>query len=238
MDQVKKSVSIIIPMYNEEENIEAVIRDNADTLRLEGIPFEILACDDFSKDKTADVVRSLMVNYPETKLVTNQFTKGYAGGIKTGIANATSDYFIVVTGDGSDFPADIVSFYREIIAHNYDFVFGSRFISGGAVYGYPLLKLLINRVGNTFFRLLMFSKCDDFSNSFKLYSRSFVEQFLPLDSDGFEITIELCFKALKRSRNYTVVPNSWRNRAHGYSKMGMFKVIPKFVKRFAKIYFS
>lgn len=238
MEQVKKSVSIIIPMYNEEENIEAVISDNAETLRLEQIPFEIIACDDFSKDGTAQVVRNLMSKYPETKLVTNKFTKGYAGGIKTGISEAVNDYFIVVTGDGSDFPTDLVNFYREAEKSDYDFVFGSRFITGGAVYGYPLLKLVINRLGNLFFQLLMLSRCNDFSNSFKLYKRSFVETFLPLESEGFEITIELCFKALKRSRNYTVVPNSWRNRAHGYSKMGMFKVIPRFVKRFFKVYFS
>lgn len=233
-----KSVSIIIPMYNEEENIEAVIRDQADTLRLEKIPFEILACDDFSKDRTAAVVKQLQAEYPEVKLLTNQFSKGYAGGIKTGIANVSCDYFIVVTGDGSDFPADLVAFYRQAVEHDYHFVFGSRFIAGGAVYGYPLLKLLVNRIGNTFFRLLMWSKCDDFSNSFKLYSREFVSSFLPLESDGFEITIELCFKALKKSRHYTVVPNSWRNRAKGYSKMRMFKVIPRFVTRFVKIYWS
>ncbi len=237
MDQSKKSVSIIIPMYNEEDNIEAVIRDNADTLRLEQIPFEILACDDFSKDRTADVVRSLMNEYPDTKLVTNQFNKGYAGGIKTGIANATGDYFIVVTGDGSDFPSDIVAFYQQAVAHDYDFGFGSRFIKGGAVYNYPLLKLIVNRLGNTFFRVLMWSKCDDFSNSFKLYNRQFVQSLLPLESEGFEITIELCFKALKKSRHYAVVANSWRNRAHGYSKMRMFKVIPRFVKRFFQVYF-
>ncbi len=231
----KIGVSLIIPMFNEEKNILPVLEEQSQALTHAKISHEILAIDDFSTDHTSLVVSQSADKIGHVELITNQHEKGYAGAIKTGIQNAKGDYFVVVTGDGADFPEDVVKFFHSISEHNFDFVFGSRFKEGGKTYNYPKFKLLINRLGNRLMQLSFWTNCDDLSNSFKMYRNKFVQDNISLESNGFEITIELALKALNKSRNYCVIPNSWKNRAEGYSKMNVLKVIPRFFNMYTSL---
>ena len=73
-------------------------------------------------------------------------------------------------GDGSDFPEDVVAFYRKL-EEGYDCVFGSRFVRGGRTLDYPIHKLVLNRLGNTAIRLLFTMRYNDVTNAFKMYRR-------------------------------------------------------------------
>jgi dolichol-phosphate mannosyltransferase len=121
--------------------------------------------------------------------------------------------------DLSDDPADLVAFYRKMVAENLDCVFGSRFIRGGATYDYPKHKYLINRFANTLIRLLLGMSYNDSTNAFKLYKKTTIQGLKPFLSAHFNLTIELPLKAIIRGYSYGVLPNSWRNRKAGESNL-------------------
>jgi len=97
--------------------------------------------------------------------------------------------------------------------------FGSRFMRGSRIYDYPAPKLLMNRMANTFIRLLFGFRYNDVTNAFKLYRRCVVEGLRPLLSHHFNLTVELPLKAIVRGYSYAVLPNDWINRETGVSKL-------------------
>ena len=120
--------------------------------------------------------------------------------------------------DGSDDPGDLVRFYRTL-QEGYDCVFGSRFMRGAQIIDYPKPKLILNRIGNLMIRSLFWMRYNDITNAFKLYRRSAIAGIQPLLSHHFNLTVELPLKCLIRGYRYTVLPNSWKNRKQGVSKL-------------------
>ena len=102
---------------------------------------------------------------------------------------------------------------------NYDCVFGSRWIKGGKVIDYPLPKKFINRFVNNLVSWSFGLKYNDLTNAFKLYKRETIQGLKPFLSPHFNLTLELSLKAIVRKYSYTYIPNSWRNRKAGESKL-------------------
>jgi dolichol-phosphate mannosyltransferase len=102
---------------------------------------------------------------------------------------------------------------------NYDAVFGTRWSKGGKVYDYPLIKKIINRIANMIIKICFGFKYNDTTNAFKMYRKKTIEGLYPLLSPHFNLTIELPLKVIIRGYTYTVIPNSWRNRKFGASKL-------------------
>jgi dolichol-phosphate mannosyltransferase len=98
-------------------------------------------------------------------------------------------------------------------------VFGSRFIRGGKTIEYPAFKLVLNRLANTFIRVLFGLQYNDITNAFKLYRKDVIDGLKPFLSQHFNITVELPLKAIVRGYSYAVVPNHWINRKTGVSKL-------------------
>ena len=121
--------------------------------------------------------------------------------------------------DASDLPEDVVRFYRTLEATGVDCVFGSRWMRGGGTENYPALKRGMNRLANNFIRLLFGFRYNDVTNAFKLYRRHVIDGVRPLLSHHFNLTVELPLKAIVRGYSYEVVPNTWRGREEGKSKL-------------------
>jgi dolichol-phosphate mannosyltransferase len=122
--------------------------------------------------------------------------------------------------DGSDSPADLIAYWR-LLCDGWDCAFGSRFMAGSRVSGYPRLKLLINRAVNGFIRVLFGHGYNDTTNAFKAYRREVVETVQPLVSPHFNLTVELPLKAVVRGHTFAVVPIAWTNRSSGESKLAL-----------------
>ena len=103
--------------------------------------------------------------------------------------------------DASDDPGDLVR-YHGLLEEGYDCAFGSRFIRGAAVHDYPRLKLVINRLANSFIRMLFRHGYNDTTNAFKAYRREVIETVQPLLSNHFNLTVELPLKAIVRGHSY------------------------------------
>jgi dolichol-phosphate mannosyltransferase len=211
-------LSVVIPAHNEEGHLAATVQDLADTLRRAGITYEIVVVNDNSSDATERILSALSDSDPGVRSVHNPAPNGFGLAVRRGLAEFRGEAVAVVMADGSDDPNDLVAFYRKIES-GYDCVFGSRFIPGGRVVDYPKLKLVLNRFANLMIRMLFMLRYNDVTNAFKLYRRSAIAGTQPLLSHHFNLTVELPLKCIVRGYRYAVLPNSWRSRKEGVSKL-------------------
>lgn len=212
-------LSIVLPAYNEEGSIEETLRTLYAKLQDEQIDHEIVVVNDNSKDNTLGLLATIQETIPTLVVHTNLGPNGFGYAIRYGLERFQGDCVAIMMSDLSDDPADLVAFYRKMVAENLDCVFGSRFVRGGVTYDYPKHKYLINRFANTLIRLLLGMSYNDSTNAFKLYKKSTIQGLKPFLSAHFNLTIELPLKAIIRGYSYGVLPNSWRNRKAGESNL-------------------
>jgi dolichol-phosphate mannosyltransferase len=211
--------TILIPAYNESDNIRPTLQGVARVLRAESIPFEIVVVNDNSSDLTPHLVQELHnTEIPEARLVNNTGPGGFGRAVRCGLDNVEGEVVALVMADLSDSPEDIVQCYRKI-EEGYDCVFGSRFLPGSKVAHYPPLKLYINRIVNKMLQLLFVTEHNDLTNAFKVYRRHVLESIKPLRAAHFNITIELSLSTLIRHYRIARVPISWSGRTWGQSNM-------------------
>ena len=212
-------LSIVIPAYNEEESLEKTINELYQILFKNKINHEILVVNDNSNDNTLKVLESLSKKIDSLIYFTNKGPNGFGYAIRAGLEKFSGDCVAIMMADLSDSPNDLVVFYQKMVDGNLDCVFGSRFIEGGKVIDYPIVKKIINRISNLIIRILMGIKYNDTTNAFKLYKKSTINGLKPIISPHFNLTIELPLKAIIRGYSYEIIPNSWHNRQHGVSKL-------------------
>lgn len=211
-------LSVVIPARNEEETIAETVEALIRRLRAEGIEHEVIVVDDGSTDRTGEVLRALQERHPTLRCLCNGPPNGFGLAVRRGLERLTGDAVAIVMGDGSDDPEDVIrGFWR--LHEGHECVFGSRFMRGGRTVGYPLHKLLLNRLANNFIRTLFALDYNDVTNAFKCYRREVIEGCRPLISKHFNLTVELPLKAIVRGYDYTVIPISWTNRKSGVSKL-------------------
>jgi dolichol-phosphate mannosyltransferase len=211
-------LSVVIPAQNEESCIAATVEHLYVELRLHGIDHEIIVVDDGSTDSTWRVLQETSSRVPTLHAVQNKGQRGFGTAITLGFNHMQGDAVVVMMGDESDDCRDVVR-YWQVMNEGWDAVFGSRFVRGGGVIDYPWTKLFLNRLANTFLRLLFHVPLNDFTNAFKAYRRNVIQGCRPFISPHFNITVELPLKTIVRGYSWTAVPITWRNRRTGISKL-------------------
>lgn len=211
-------LSVVIPAYNEAENIAETVTAIYDELKRSDIDHEILVVNDNSKDNTLAVLQHLSKSIPTLSIYSNNGPNGFGYAVRCGLDRFSGDCVAVVMADLSDAPEDIVRFYKKM-SEGFDCVFGTRWSKGGKVYDYPKLKYFLNRFFNFLIKLAFNLKYDDVTNAFKMYSRQTIQGLKPFLSPHFNLTVELPLKAIVRGYSYAVLPNSWRNRKYGVSNL-------------------
>jgi dolichol-phosphate mannosyltransferase len=213
-------LSVVIPAHNEFGSIETVIRDVARILEREGIDHEILVVDDASTDGTAAAVERMGADNPRIRCLRSHYTRGFGLTVRAGLDRFEGDAVAIMMADRSDDPEDLVRYHR-LLEDGYDCAFGSRFVHGSRLHGYPRLKLVLNRIANWVIRLLFRHGYNDTTNAFKAYRREVIETVQPLFSNHFNLTVEIPLKAIVRGHSYGIIPVSWRNRAVGTSELSI-----------------
>ena len=211
-------LSIIIPAKDEEGDIEKTLNSIHDILKTNNVEHEILIINDHSVDSTLEILSSLEKKIKELKIINNSGKPGFGLAIRQGLENYSGDIVAIVMADGSDSPKDLINFYFKSVK-NYTCVFGTRFSNGGSTKDYPTIKYIMNRFFNNLVRLIFRIKYDDITNAFKVYTREAIEGSKPFLSNHFNLTLELPLKIIIRGYKYKIIPNSWKNRQTGVSKM-------------------
>jgi len=211
-------LSVVIPARNEAGNIGVTVDKLRQRLSQADIPYEIVVVDDGSQDATAEEVEQLAAIDMGIRLVHNTGRHGFGHAVRCGLDCFTGDVVVIAMADNSDDPEDIVTYY-SILRDKADCAFGSRWIKGGSAKDYPRFKRVVNRLANTFIRLLFGLRYNDITNACKGYRRCVIDGCRPFLSAHFNLTVEIPLKAIVRGYSYAVAPISWRNRQIGTSSL-------------------
>lgn len=220
-------LSVVVPVHNEQRCIEPVLKKLIEELQASKMEYEIVAVNDNSTDSSGQVLRDLSLLYAQVRVINATPPNGFGRAIRAGLDNTRGEVVVLFMGDGSDEAKDVVSYYNKIL-EGYDCVFGSRFIKGSKVTGYPKIKLILNRLGNLAIQLLFFIGYNDVSNAFKAYRIEVIRAVHPLVSQYFNITVELPLKAIIRGFSFAVVPIEWHGRESGVSKYNIRQLSRKY----------
>jgi dolichol-phosphate mannosyltransferase len=213
-------LSVVIPARNEAGAIADTINEAARALEDGGIDYEILVIDDSSTDGTAAIVRELGKTNERVRCYRSHYSQGFGLAVRAGLERFEGDAVAILMADRSDDPEDLVRYHR-LLEDGYDCAFGSRFVHGAQVTGYPRFKLVLNRIVNSGIRFLFRHGYNDTTNAFKAYRRDVIETIQPLLSHHFNLTVELPLKAVVRGHSYGIIPVDWRGRTTGTSKLGV-----------------
>lgn len=224
------AVSIVIPAYNESESISSSLARIARNVTL---PFEVIVVVDSTADSTIPVIENIQTEIPQVRCEI-QNSRGPAEAIKFGFSKATAPVVIVTMADGSDDPASIDTLV-ELVDRGCVIAAASRYMAGGQQIGGPRFKAFLSRSAGKSLKFFAGVTTSDATNSYKAYSRAFVEEVGIQSDSGFEIALELVAKARRLRRPIAEVPTIWLDRDAGESRFMLKKWIPKYLKwyRFA-----
>ena len=217
---VSKNI-VIIPTYNEKENIEKIIRK---TLSLEP-EFHILVIEDGSPDGTADIVKRLMTEFPTRIFIKERKGKlglgtAYIAGFKWGIENKY-DFIFEMDADFSHNPDDLPRLLSACENDGADLAIGSRYVTGVNVVNWPMGRLLLSYYASKYVRFVTGMSVHDTTAGFKCYRRKVLET-LELDKiqfKGYAFQIEMKFNTWKLGFNVKEVSIIFVDRTEGTSKM-------------------
>jgi dolichol-phosphate mannosyltransferase len=210
--------TIVIPARNEVGSVGHTVQEVTQRLSSAGVPHEILVVDDGSTDGTGDFLRSMIPALPQLRVVENPSPHGIGRAIVKGFDHMRGDAVAIMMADASDSPDDLVTYWQRL-CQGHECVFGSRFIDGGHVHDYPVVKLVLNRIVNTFIRFIFGIRLNDTTNAFKAYRREVIDGCRPLIAPHFNLLVELPLKAIVRGYTWTTTPISWKNRTTGIAKL-------------------
>lgn len=230
-------LSVIIPAHNEQENLAATVEGLGAMLEAEAIPHELIIVNDNSTDDTQVVAEGLASRSRTTRIVTRTLLGGFGRAVRAGLEVFRGDVVAIVMADRSDDPRDVVRYYRKI-EEGYDCVFGSRFRRGSKRTGYPLPKLVVNRIVNKTIQLLFWTRFNDLTNAFKAYRRDVVLECGPFSSSHFNLTIEMSLSALIRRYNIAEIPISWYGRTWGATHLSIREMGRRYLSVLLKLFFD
>lgn len=219
-------LTIVIPVYNEAENIERVFQEIDGEL---DFPHTKLVVYDFDEDETVPVVERVRERYIGVKLLKNTLGPGVVNALRAGFDAAEPGVVVVVMGDLSDSVSTIRAMLRKI-DEGYDVVCGSRYMPGGSRKGGPLFKRTLSRLAGCTLHALTGIPTRDVSNSFKMYRTEVLRSIRIESAGGFEVSLELLVKAWARGYRITEVPSTWRDRTAGRSRFRLLKWLPKYLR--------
>ncbi|WP_408026099.1 polyprenol monophosphomannose synthase [Tenacibaculum litoreum] len=218
---MKSDALVIIPTYNEKENIEAIIRA---TFSQEKV-FHVLVVDDNSPDGTAAIVENLQEEFPnqlfiEKRAGKNGLGTAYIHGFKWAIAKQY-DYIIEMDADFSHNPNDLIRLYDECVNEGADVAIGSRYSVGVNVVNWPMSRVLLSYFASKYVRLITRMPIHDTTAGFVCYKRKVLET-IKLDKVkfvGYAFQIEMKYKAWKHGFNVKEVSVIFTDRVLGKSKL-------------------
>ncbi len=214
---------VIIPTYNEKENIENIIK-KVFSLEKE---FDILIIDDGSPDGTADIVKRLMKDFPQKLKIEERKGKlglgtAYIHGFKWAI-NKKYDYIFEMDADFSHNPDDLINLYNSC-ANGADLSVGSRYVDGKiSVVNWPIGRVIMSYYASSYVRLITGMKIGDATAGFVCYRRQLLEamNLEKVKFVGYAFQIEMKYTAYKLGFKLNEVPIIFADRVLGQSKMSM-----------------
>jgi dolichol-phosphate mannosyltransferase len=215
---------LILPTYNEAENIEAIVLAAAGALAdapCEG--FRVLIVDDGSPDGTGRIADQLAAEHAWVRVLHRTAKEGIGPAYLAGFRHALRDGAAFVLEMDSDFshdPADLARLLQAV-QDGADLALGSRYVAGGRVSDWGLLRRLVSEGGSTYARLVLGLSVRDLTGGYKCFRREVLQaiHFDSVRSQGYAFQVELTYRAVRAGFRVVEVPIVFRDRQRGQSKM-------------------
>ncbi|XP_037820015.1 dolichol-phosphate mannosyltransferase subunit 1 [Lucilia sericata] len=220
--------SILLPTYNEKENLPIIIWLIMKYLNESGYKFEVIIIDDGSPDGTLEVAQDLQKIYGEDKILLRprKAKLGLGTAYIHGIQHATGDFIIIMDADLSHHPKFIPEFIELQKKHDYDIVSGTRYQGSGGVFGWDFKRKLISRGANFLSQLLLRPRASDLTGSFRLYKKPVLEKCISsCVSKGYVFQMEMLVRARQHGFSVCEVPITFVDRVYGTSKLGGTEIV-------------
>ncbi len=225
---------VILPTYNEAGNIEKMVRA---VLKTAGA--DILIVDDSSTDGTGDIADRLADSDKRVSVLHRRGKLGLASAYIEGFRRAIEAGYDLIQQMDCDFshdPADLPRFIEEIEGRDADVVIGSRYVRGGSIVGWPLLRHILSKGGNIYARLMLSRRVRDWTGGFNLFRAGALREIIDEQNfaEGYAFLVELKYHALKAGFRISEIPIVFRERTEGESKMGR-NIVTEAAKRVWKL---
>ncbi|KAM9296035.1 dolichol-phosphate mannosyltransferase subunit 1 [Gastrophryne carolinensis] len=220
--------SVLLPTYNERENLPIIVWLLVKYFGESGYKYEIIIIDDGSPDGTLEVAKQLQNIYGSDKIVLRPREKklGLGTAYIHGMQHASGNFIIIMDADLSHHPKFIPEFIKKQKEGQYDIVSGTRYVGSGGVYGWDLKRKVISRGANFVTQVLLRPGASDLTGSFRLYRKEVLQKLVDnCVSKGYVFQMEMIVRA--RQFNYSIgeVPISFVDRVYGESKLGGNEII-------------
>ena len=213
---------LILPTYNEAENVEAIVRASLDRLAETGGPHTVLIVDDNSPDGTGRIADRLAEELSEVRVLHRASKDGLGRAYLAGFAMALDNGAELIMEMDADFSHDPADIPRLVVAAGAaDLVLGSRYVPGGGVEDWGLLRRAVSWGGCAYARLLLGVPVRDLTGGFKCFNRRVLEgiDLSGVHANGYGFQIEMTYRAVKAGFAVAEVPILFRERRRGKSKM-------------------
>lgn len=211
-------LSIVIPMFNESENVEQTLARVEESMTSFNGSYEIVSVNDGSTDNTLEVLKRVAALIPKVRVVSYPRNIGRGMALRTGFKEARGQIIVSIDADLSYSPHYILELIKTLENNpEVDFVLASPYMPGGSTEGVPLLRLWISKLGNKILRLAMPNRIYTSTGIFRAYRKKVLDS-LELESDGKEIHLEILSKALALGFKVKEVPAILKGRKKGKSK--------------------
>ncbi len=212
------NLSIVIPMFNEAENVEATLNQVEEALASFQGTYEIIAVNDGSLDNTLEILEILASRNGKIRVVSYSKNFGRGMALRAGVRESRGKIVVSIDADLSYNPHYIIDFLETLrLEEDIDFVLASPYMPGGGVQNVPFLRLWISKLGNKILRLAMPNRIYTSTGIFRAYRRKVLDS-LELESDGKEIHLEILSKAIALGFRVKEIPVVLANRKKGRSK--------------------
>ena len=206
-------VSIIIPVYNEEATVHAIITKVRNAQMPQGLSKETIIVNDGSTDRTAEILKSF-IGLDSIKII-HQNNQGKTGALLTGLRNATGDIFLIQDADLEYEPSQYAALLHPIVDGNAQVVYGSRFL--GTIEGMAPINRWANQVSNWMVNLLFRTKITDINTCYKIFTRRALEG-ITIKGRHFDFDTEVTVKVLLKGLTIMEVPIQYVARSRGAGK--------------------
>lgn len=220
--------SVLLPTYNERENLPLITWLLVREFEKVGEDFEIVIVEDSSPDGTLEVAEQLQALYGEERIVilSRKGKLGLGSAYMDGLKKASGTHIILMDADLSHHPKFIAAFIAAQRDSGADIVTGTRYRGGGGVAGWDLRRKLTSRVANYLAHVLLNLEISDLTGSFRLYTRGALEGIMAkMESRGYVFQMEVAVRAKQLGLTFAEVPITFVDRIYGESKLGAGEIV-------------
>jgi len=220
-----KAVSVIVPTYNERENLPILIETINKVFVEEKIVGEIVIIDDNSPDGTGQLAEHLRRKYKFLRVIHRPSKLGLGSAYREGFRAAEGKLLFTMDADLSHDPAYMPQFIER--AEHADVVIGSRYVEGGGIIGWGLYRKLVSKIANFLAGIVVGADVNDITSGYRAYRKEVLEK-VPLEeiqSSGYAFQLEILYEIRKKGFKIDSVPIVFTDRRKGRSKLGMREIL-------------